>query len=151
MAGQRWWSTSELCQSALSKAERDFAYPRMDIQMKALTSMIATLMILIGAKALAANLTCQDTDLKKRVAYYAANLPGGYYAKWNEVSCATSPGSEALVFSIRHVVSEQHDDGRLFMTIGRVERIVVDGNGNIDPSREAQWSQYKDGPIDQAQ
>jgi hypothetical protein len=37
------------------------------------------------------------------------------------------------------------------MTIGRVERIVVDGNGNIDPSREAQWSQYKDGPIDQAQ
>ena len=100
MAGQRWWSTSELCQSALSKAERDFAYPRMDIQMKALTSMIATLTILIGAKALAANQTCQDTDLKKRVAYYASNLPGGYYAKWNEVSCASSPGSEALVFSM---------------------------------------------------
>jgi hypothetical protein len=30
--------------------------------------MIATLMILIGAKALAVNQTCQDTDLKKRVA-----------------------------------------------------------------------------------
>jgi len=120
--------------------------------MKVLTSMIATLMILIGAKALAANQTCQDTDLKKRVAYYASSLPGGYYAKWNEVSCATSPGSEALVFSIRHVVSEQHDDhGSLFMTIGRVERIVVDGNGNIDPNREAQWSQHKDGPIGQGQ
>jgi hypothetical protein len=49
-------------------------------------------------------------------------------------------------------VSEQYDDhGRLFMTIARVERIVVDGNGNIDPNREAQWSQYKDEPIDQGQ
>ena len=115
--------------------------------MKVLALMISALMILIGAKALAATQTCQDTDLKKRVAYYASNLPGGHYAKWNEVSCASSPGSGALVFSIRHVVSEQHDDhGRLFMTIGRVERIVVDGNGNIDPNREAQWSQYKDGP-----
>jgi hypothetical protein len=120
--------------------------------MKVLTSMIATLMILIGAKALAANQTCQDTDLKKRVAYYAANLPGGYYAKWNEVSCASSPGSEALVFSIRHVVSEQYDGrGNLFMTIAGVEKIVVDGSGNIDPNREAKWSEYEHGPIDQGQ
>ena len=107
--------------------------------MKLLGLMVSTLMILIGAKAFAANQTCHDTDLKKRVAYYASNLPGGYYAKWNEVNCASSPGSEALVFSIRHVVSEQHDDhGRLFMTIARVDRIVVDGNGKIDPNREAQ-------------
>ena len=120
--------------------------------MKVFRFFVATLMILIGAKALAANQSCQDTDLKKRIAYYASNLPGGYYAKWDEVSCAGSPSSEALVFSIRHVVSEQHDDhGRLFMTIGRIDRIVVDGNGNIDPNREAQWTQYKDGPFDRAQ
>jgi hypothetical protein len=119
--------------------------------MKPLRLMVSTLMILVGAKALAASQTCQDTDLKRQVLYYASNLTRGYYAKWNEVSCASS-GSEALVFSIRHVVSEQYDDhGRLFMTIVRVERIVVDGNGNIDPNREAQWSQYKDGPIDQGQ
>jgi len=37
------------------------------------------------------------------------------------------------------------------MTIGRVERIVIDENGNIDPSREAQWSHHRDGPIDQGQ
>ena len=119
--------------------------------MKLLRSMVSTLLILLGAKALAASQTCQDTDLKKQVVYYASNLTRGYYAKWNEVSCASSPGSEALVFSIRHVVSERYDNGRLFMTIARVERIVVDGNGNIDPNREAQWSQYKDGPIDQGQ
>ena len=119
--------------------------------MKVLGSMVSTLLILHGAKALAASQTCQDTDLKKQVVYYASNLTRGYYAKWNEVSCASSLGSEALVFSIRHVVSEQYDHGRLFMTIARVERIVVDGNGNIDPNREARWSEYKDGPIDQAQ
>jgi len=120
--------------------------------MKLLRLMVSTLMILVGAKALAETQTCQDTDLKRQVIYYASNLTRGYYAKWNEVSCASSPGSGALVFSIRHVVSEQHDGyGRLFMTIARVERIVVDGNGNIDANREAQWSQYKDGPIDQGQ
>ena len=119
--------------------------------MKPLRLMISTLMILVGAKALAASQTCQDSDLKRQVLYYASNLTRGYYAKWNEVRCASSVGSEALVFSIRHVVSEQYDNGRLFMTIARVERIVVDGNGNIDPNREAQWSQYKDGPIDQGQ
>jgi hypothetical protein len=120
--------------------------------MKLLRTMVSTLMILVGTKVLAASQTCQDTDLKRQVMYYASNLTRGYYVKWNEVSCASSPGSEALVFSIRHVVSQQHDDhGRLFMTIARVERIVVDGNGNIDPNREAQWSQYKDGPIDQGQ
>ena len=80
------------------------------------------------------------------------NLTRGYYAKWNEVSCASSPGSEALVFSIRHVASEHHDGcGNLFMTIARVEKIVVDGSGNIDPNREAQWSEYEHGPIDHAQ
>ena len=119
--------------------------------MKLLRSVVSTLLILLGAKALAASQTCQDTDLKKQVVYYASNLTRGYYAKWNEVSCASSLGSGALVFSIRHVVSEQYDHGRLFMTIARVERIVVDGNGNIDPNREARWSEYKDGPIDQAQ
>ena len=120
--------------------------------MKLLRLMVPTLLILVGTKALAASQTCQDTDLKRQVLYYASNLTRGYYAKWNEVSCASSPGSEALVFSIRHVVSEQYDDhGRLFMTIARVGRIVVDGNGNIDPNREAQWSQYKDGPIAQGQ
>src|SRR5262245_25215504 len=120
--------------------------------MKLLRWNASTLMILVCSKVLAASQTCQDTDLKRQVMYYASNLTRGYYAKWNEVSCASSPGSEALVFSIRHVVSEQHDDrGRSFMTIARVERIVVDGNGNIDSNREAQWSQYKDGPIDQGQ
>jgi len=120
--------------------------------MKPLRLMVSTLLILMGTKLLAASQTCQGTDLKRQVVHYASKLTGGYYAKWNEVSCANSPGSEALVFSIRHVVSEQHDDhGRLFMTIARVDRIVVDGNGKIDSNREAQWSQYKDGPIDQGQ
>src|SRR5262245_44773203 len=105
--------------------------------MKLLRLMVSTLMILVGAKVLAASQTCQDTDLKRQVMYYASNLTRGYYAKWNEVSCASSPGSEALVFSIRHVVSEQHDDhGRLFMTIARVERIVVDGNGKRQREHE---------------
>ena len=120
--------------------------------MKLLRLMVSTLTILVGPNALAASQTCQDTDLKKQVVYYASKLTRAYYAKWNEVSCASSPGSEALVFSIRHVVSEQYDGrGNLFMTIARVDRIVVDGNGKIDPNREAQWSQYKDGPIDQGQ
>ena len=120
--------------------------------MKLLRLMVSTLTILVGPNALAASQTCQDTDLKKQVVYYASKLTRAYYAKWNEVSCASSPGSEALVFSIRHVVSEQYDDrGNLFMTIARVERIVVDEIGNIDPNREAQWSQYEGGPIDQGQ
>ena len=90
--------------------------------MKLLRMMVSTLMILVGAKALAASQTCQDTDLKRQVLHYASNLTRGYYAKWNEVSCTSSPGSEALVFSVRHVVSEQHDgQGKLFMTIARVE------------------------------
>ena len=77
--------------------------------MKPLRLMISTLMILVGAKALAASQTCQDSDLKRQVLYYASNLTRGYYAKWNEVRCACAPDSEALVFSIRHVVSEYHD------------------------------------------
>jgi hypothetical protein len=120
--------------------------------MKLLRLMVSTLTILVGPNALAASQTCQDTDLKRQVLYYASNLTRGYYAKWNEVSCASSPGSEALVFSIRHVVSEQYDGrGNLFMTIARVEKIVVDGSGNIDPNREAKWSVYEHGPIDQGQ
>jgi hypothetical protein len=75
-----------------------------------------------------------------------------YYAKRNEVSCASAPDSGALVFSIRHVVGEYHDkNGNLYMTIARVDRIPVDQIGNIDPNREAQWGQYEDGPIDQGQ
>ena len=120
--------------------------------MKLLRLMVSTLTILVGPNALAASQTCQDTDLKKQVVYYASKLTRGYYAKWNEVSCATSPGSEALVFSIRHVVSEQYDGrGNLFMTIAGVEKIVVDGTGNIDSNREAKWSEYEHGPIDQGQ
>ena len=120
--------------------------------MKLLRLMVCTLMILVGANALAESQTCQDTDVKKQVVYYASKLTRGYYAKWNEVSCVSSPGSDALVFSIRHVVSEQYDGrGNLFMTIARIEKIVVDRNGNIDPTREAQWSEYKHGPIDQGQ
>ena len=68
--------------------------------MKPLRLMISTLMILVGAKALAASQTCQDSDLKRQVLYYASNLTRGYYAKWNEVRCANAPDSEALVFSI---------------------------------------------------
>ena len=120
--------------------------------MKLLRLMVSTLMILVGVKALAASQTCQGTDLKRQIMYYASNLTRDYYAKWNEVSCASSPGSEALVFSIRHVASEHHDGrGNLFMTIARVEKIVVDGSGNIDPNREAKWSEYEHGPIDQGQ
>ena len=120
--------------------------------MKPLRLMISTLMILVGAKALAASQTCQDSDLKRQVLYYASNLTRGYYAKWNEVSCASAPDSGALVFSIRHVVSEYHDNhGNLYMTIAHVDRIPVDRIGNIDPNREAQWGQYEDGPIDQGQ
>ena len=120
--------------------------------MKLLRLMVSTLTILVGPNALAASQTCQDTDLKKQVVYYASKLTRAYYAKWNEVSCASSPGSEALVFSIRHVVRDQYDGrGNLFMTIARVEKIVVDGSGNIDPNREAKWSEYEHGPIDQGQ
>ena len=120
--------------------------------MKVFRLMVSTLTILLGPNALAASQTCQDTDLKRQVLYYASNLTRGYPAKWNEVSCASSPGSEALVFSIRHVVSEQYDGrGNLFMTIASLEKMLVDGSGNIDPNREAKWSEYEHGPIDQGQ
>src|SRR5215831_14527485 len=90
--------------------------------------------------------------LKRQVVHYAFGLTRGYYAKWNEVSCASAPDSGALVFSIRHVVSEYHDkNGNLYMTIAHIDRIPVDQIGNIDPNREAQWGQYEDGPIDQGQ
>jgi hypothetical protein len=52
--------------------------------MKLLRLMVSTLMILAGANALAASQTCQDTNLKKQVVYYASKLTRGYYAKWNE-------------------------------------------------------------------
>jgi hypothetical protein len=120
--------------------------------MKLLRLMASTLTILVGPNALAANQTCHDTDLKRQVLYYASKLIRGYYAKWNEVSCASLPSSDALVFSIRHVVSEQYDGrGNLFMTIAGVDKIMVDGSGNIDPNREAKWSEYEHGPIDQGQ
>ena len=120
--------------------------------MKVFRLMVSTLTILLGPNALAASQTCQDTDLKRQVLHYASNLTRGYYAKWNEISCASSPGSEALVFSIRHVVSEQYDGrGNLFMTIASLEKMLVDGSGNIDPNREAKWSEYEHGPIDQGQ
>ena len=37
--------------------------------MKPLRLMISTLMILVGAKVLAASQTCQDSDLKRQVLY----------------------------------------------------------------------------------
>ena len=64
--------------------------------MKLLRTMVSTLMILVGAKVLAASQTCQDTDLKRQVMYYASNITRGYSAKWNEVSCASSPGQKLL-------------------------------------------------------
>jgi hypothetical protein len=120
--------------------------------MKLLGLMVSTLLILAGAKALAASQTCQDADLKRQVAHYASNLTRGYYAKWNEIRCASAPESGALVFSIRHVVKEYYDkNGNLYMTIAHVDRIPVDQIGNIDSNREAQWGQYEDGPVDQGQ
>jgi hypothetical protein len=117
-----------------------------------LLRLMVSMLTMVGPNALAASQTCQETDLKRQVVYYASKLTRGYYAKWDEVSCATSPGSEALVFSIRHVVSEHYDDrGNLFMTIAGVEKIVVDASGNIDANREAKWSEYEHGPIDQGQ
>ena len=120
--------------------------------MTTLGMIVSTLMIIVGANAVAASQSCQDTSLKRQVVHYASGLTRGYYAKWNEVSCASAPDSGALVFSIRHVVSEYHDkNGNLYMTIAHVDRIPVDQIGNIDPNREAQWGQYEDGPIDQGQ
>jgi len=112
--------------------------------------IVPTLMITVGANAAAASQSCQDTSLKRQVVHYASSLTRGYYAKWNEVSCASAPDSGALVFSIRHVVSEYHDkNGNLYMTIAHVDRIPVDQI--LIPIGEAQWGQYEDGPIDQGQ
>jgi len=116
--------------------------------MTTLRMIVSTLMIIVGANAVAATQSCQDTSLKRQVVHYASSLTRGYYAKWNEVSCAGAPDSGALVFSIRHVVSEYHDKNG---NLSHVDRIPVDQIGNIDPNREAQWGQYEDGPIDQAQ
>src|SRR6516225_6635657 len=92
--------------------------------MKTLGMIVSTLMIIVGANAVAASQSCQDTSLKKQVVHYASSLTRGYYAKWNEVSCASAPDSGALVFSIRHVVSEYHDkNGNLYMTIAHVDRL----------------------------
>ena len=66
--------------------------------MTRLGMIVSTLMIMVGANAVAASQSCQDTSLKRQVAHYA-----GYYAKWNEVSCAGAPDSAALVFSIRQI------------------------------------------------
>jgi len=120
--------------------------------MTRLGMIVSTLMIIVDANAVAASQSCQDTSLKKQVVHYASSLTRGYYAKWNEVSCASAPDSGALVFSIRHVLGEYHDkNGNLYMTIAHVDRIPVNQIGNIDPNREAQWGQYEDGPIDQGQ
>src|SRR5215831_4525065 len=83
--------------------------------MTTLGMIVSTLMIIVGANAAAASQSCQDTSLKRQVVHYASSLTRGYYAKWNEVSCTSAPDSGALVFSIRHVVSEYHDkNGNLY-------------------------------------
>src|SRR5262249_61959955 len=50
--------------------------------MTTLGMIVSTLMIIVGANAVAASQSCQDTSLKRQVVHYASSLTRGYYAKW---------------------------------------------------------------------